>query len=156
MQPPRQKFEIRIGGILGFIVLVLLLVGLFFIAKGVFRLLSFIAPLLLIGALIVNYQTVLGYIRWIWDLLRTRPVWGVIAILLTIFGFPVVCAILFGKAFLDRRISSYREKIRKHTEGELTEYEDITEDEKTLDLKSISPEAQKGNIYDDFFDDERR
>ena len=43
-----QGFNIRFNGIIGFVFMVLIFVGLFFIAKGVFTVLAWIAPVLII------------------------------------------------------------------------------------------------------------
>ena len=94
-----QGFNIRLNGIIGFAFMVLLFVGLFFIAKGVFTVLAWVAPVLIILALLINYRTVLNYLKFMLGLLQRNPVGGIIGILLSFFGFPIlagVCTFLAG------------------------------------------------------------
>jgi hypothetical protein len=85
---------------------------------------------------------------------------GILGVLLTVIGFPIVSGFLFGKAILDRRINTYHKELRRHHEGELIEYEDVTEEAKekeVLELKKPLPREEQKNVYDDFFetDDDR-
>src|SRR5687767_2604061 len=113
-----QRFAVRTNGIFGFIFLVLILVAIFFIAKGIFKLLALAAPVLIIGALIINYRTIINYFKFILSLLRRNPLGGIIAILLSIIGFPVLAFVLFGKAILDRKVRRLQREHRAKEEGE--------------------------------------
>ena len=82
---------------------------------------------------------------------------GILGIILTVIGFPVVSGFLLGKAILDRRIDSYQKKLRKHREGELIDYEDITEEREVadvLELETPTPPEKPANSYDQFFEDD--
>lgn len=154
MQYRQQQFQIRSGGIMGFVMLIAFLVLLFVIARSIFKILAWASPILIILAVIIRYRTVLDFLKYLWLLLRRNPLMGVLAIILCIVGFPVVSAFLFGKAILDRRIDRYTEAVRKHHEGELTEYVDVTHlNEETLDLEA-PPSTVPRNTYDDLFSDD--
>ena len=102
-------------------------VALFFVARAVFTLLAWVSPVMIVLALIINYRTVLNYVKWLWSLLSGSPLMGVLAVVLTVIGFPVVAAFLFGKALVDRRMKSYMEErgmIDEYVDYEIVEEED--------------------------------
>ncbi|HQW03457.1 MAG TPA: hypothetical protein PLV75_14425 [Saprospiraceae bacterium] len=150
-----QGFNIRFNGIIGFAFMVLLFVGLFFIAKGVFTVLAWIAPVLIILALLINYRTVLNYLKFMLGLLQRNPVGGIIGILLSFFGFPILAGVLFGKSILDRKVKKLNEAYQAEKDGEFVEFEEIikSERETKLDLPPMEKQApvKKDNQYEDLF-----
>ncbi|MDZ4746920.1 MAG: hypothetical protein SH808_00415 [Saprospiraceae bacterium] len=150
-----QGFNIRFTGIIGFAFMVLLFLGLFFIAKGVFTVLAWIAPVLIILALLINYRTVLNYLKFMLALLQRNPVGGIIGILLSFFGFPILAGVLFGKSILDRKVKKLNDAYRAEKEGEFVEFEEIIKPnrETKLDLPPLEKQApiKKDNQYEDLF-----
>lgn len=150
-----QGFNIRFNGIIGFAFMVLLFVGLFFIAKGVFTVLAWVAPVLIILALLINYRTVLNYLKFMLGLLQRNPVGGIIGILLSFFGFPILAGVLFGKSILDRKVKKLNEAYQAEKEGEFVEFEEIIKPEREtkLDLPPMEKQApvKKDNQYEDLF-----
>ena len=150
-----QGFNIRFNGIIGFAFMVLLFVGLFFIAKGVFTVLAWIAPVLIILALLINYRTVLNYLKFMLGLLQRNPVGGIIGILLSFFGFPILAGVLFGKSILDRKVKKLNEAYQAEKDGEFVEFEEIikSERETKLDLPPMEKQApvKKDNQDEDLF-----
>lgn len=143
-----QGFSLRFNGIIGFIFMVLIMVALFFIAKGIFTLLAWLSPLLLVGALVINYKTVLNYLRFMLGLLQRSPLSGIIAILLSVFGFPVVAGILFGKAILDRKVRKLHQAYASQEATEYADYEEVVRPEnEKFELpplkKEVPPAAEK-------------
>jgi hypothetical protein len=67
-----------------------------------------------------------------------------------------VSGFLFGKSILDRRIRLYQTELKKRTEGELVDYEEISETEEgeILDLETLPPGKRNQNSYEQFFDDD--
>ena len=80
---------------------------------------------------------------------------GILGVLLTAIGFPIVCGFLLGKAILDRRIQSFQNEIERRQKGELVDYEDVTEDAEILELETPPPAEKQRNSYDDFFGDDQ-
>jgi hypothetical protein len=156
MQNSTQQFQIRGNGFFGLIAVVLFFVVLFFLVKGLFKILTFAAPVLIIAALLINYRTVLGFLKYLWNLLLRKPLMGILAIILSILGFALVSGFLFGKSILDRRIRLYQTELKKRTEGELVDYEEISETEEgeILDLETLPPGKRNQNSYEQFFDDD--
>lgn len=150
-----QGFNIKFNGIIGFAFMVLIFVGLFFIAKGVFTVLAWIAPVLIILALLINYRTVLNYLKFMLGLLQRNPVGGIIGILLSFFGFPILAGVLFGKSILDRKVKKLNEAYQAEKDGEFVEFEEITKPEREtkLDLPPMEKQApvKKDNQYEDLF-----
>jgi hypothetical protein len=122
----RNEFQFRSNNTWGgLIVLVILLVVLFFIARGIFKLLSFVAPILLIAAAIIDHTVIVGYVHWLVKLLKRNVLIGLGAIVLSIVGFPVVSAFLLGRALMNRKVKSMERRSRVERDGELIDYEEL-------------------------------
>ena len=143
------------NGIIGFLFLIALIAGVFFIAKGIFKLLYFAAPVLIILALIINYRTVVNFFKWLFGLFKRSFLTGIIAVILTIIGYPIVCGLLFGKSILDRKIRKLQDAQRVEREGELVDYEEVIKPrrEEKLDLPPMEKQnpTPKENPYKDLF-----
>jgi len=150
-----QGFNIRFNGIIGFAFMVIIFVALFFVAKGVFTVLSWIAPVLILLALLINYRTVLNYLKFMLSLLQRNPLGGILGILLSFFGFPILAGVLFGKSILDRKVKKLQEAYQAEKEGEFVEFEEIIKPgrETKLDLPPLEKQApgKKDNQYEDLF-----
>lgn len=150
-----QGFNIRLNGIIGFAFMVLIFVALFFLAKGVFTLLSWIAPVLIILTLLINPRTILNYFRFMLSLLQRNPLGGILGIILSVVGFPILSGVLFGKAILDRKVRKLSEAYKAQESSEYVEYEEVIrpDRENNLDLPPLEKEAQppKENPYKDLF-----
>ncbi len=155
----QKKIDINpLNSIGSIIMLVVVLVGLYFIVNGIFKILAFMAPALLIGALLINYKVVTGYGLWLVDLVRKNWITGIIAIILSVMAFPVVAGFLFGKALLTRKVNQLKEEADKRVNGEFVEYEevedDIVEDIPYMELPPIQkkPKAEEKGDYEQFFE----
>lgn len=150
----KKKIDVNPFNSLGSILtLVFVFVALYFIATSIFTLLSWAAPFLLVGALIVNHKVVLNYGKWLLNLIKENLMMGVGAILLTIFGFPIIAGFLFGKALLYSKVDKMRGEFEAKREGEYVEYEEI-EEPKPLELPRMQKrERERGNEYENLFDD---
>ncbi|MDH3650326.1 MAG: hypothetical protein OEQ53_11620, partial [Saprospiraceae bacterium] len=125
--------------ILGILLMIVVLFVLFWVARTLFQLLALASPILLIIALIIDHRVVLNYGRWLWKMLRENTLMGVVATVLTVVGFPVVCFLLFGRALLNRKVRNMEQALENEKLGELTDYE-IIEEEDTLELPSLDKE----------------
>jgi len=112
--------------LIGLVFLVMIIWVIFFLFKSIFSILAWAAPFLFIGALIINFGLVLSYGKMIVALLKNNPLMGVVAILLTLFAFPIVAAILFGMAILNKRADNFIKKERQKKEGIPTDYTEIS------------------------------
>ena len=153
----RREFQIGgsnnpLGGIGAIIILVLFFVALYFIAKGVFTILSWIAPVLLILTLIIDYKVVLDYGKWIGKLFKNNILTGILAVLLTVIGFPIAAGFLFFRAMVRRKLKSMGHDLEEESRPEFTEYEEVVEEEDFLELPPIEkPPQEADSDYDDLF-----
>ena len=132
--------------------MVLFLMGLFYLARFIFNLLYWLAPVMLIATVIIDHKVVTGYIQWLISMVKKNPVIGVGAIVLTIFGFPVVSAFLLGKALLKKKVKEARAGYETRRQGEFVEFEEL--ESERLDLPEIEPEKKsKNGEYDQLFDE---
>ena len=127
--------------IVSIVFLVLAFFALFWIARSIFTILSWLAPIFLIITLVINYRIVLNYGKWLWNLLQNNTLMGIIASILTVVGFPVVCFLLFGRAILYRKAKELEKAYEEEKYGTYTEYEII--DEEPLELKQIEKQARE-------------
>jgi hypothetical protein len=121
----RNEFQIRSNTWGGLIVLIGLLILLFFIARGIFTLLSYVAPVLLIATAIIDHKVIIGYVHWLVGLLKRNILIGLGAIVLSVIGFPVVSALLLGRALINRKVKDYDRRAQSIHEGELVDYEEL-------------------------------
>lgn len=141
------------GSFGGIIILTLFFVALYFIAKGLFTVLSFIAPVLLILSLILDYTVVIDYGKFILNLLKNNLIVGILAVVLTILGFPIVSGFLFFRAIIRQKLkSAMKQQEKKNAYAEYEVIEEGNEDEDFLEL----PDAEKTSRsrdgdYDDLF-----
>ncbi len=103
--------------ILSFIFITLVLVTLFYLAKGVFWVLTWAAPVLLIITLIIDAKVVLDYLSNLWNQLYKTPFFGILAIALSFFAAPVVIFYLFGKAMLKRKVAKFQNDFQQRYQG---------------------------------------
>ncbi len=142
----RKRIDVNpLNSIVPIIMLILFLVALYYLAKGVFFILSWVSPLLLLAAFFINRQVVIDYVKMLFNLLKTNPLMGVVGLLLSFFLFPVVAAFLFGKALLYRKLGQFSEEIQKRKEGQFVEYEEIQDEaeEISLDLPELQQKPRK-------------
>ena len=133
--------------------LVLAFMALYFIATSVFKILAWLAPVMLIATLVIDYKVVLNYGKWIVNLLRRNPLIGIGAILLSFFGFPIIAGFLLGKALLKRKVVKMKKDIQNRQEGEYTDYEEMNSRPSTLDLPEMERQEDFSD-YEELFDDE--
>ncbi len=134
----------------GIIIMIMVMIGLFYVARGIFTLLAWAAPVLLILTLIIRHQVILSYGKMVLNLLKKNPLMGVVAIILTIIGFPIVAFALFGKALLDRKIDKLGDLREEAYKDEFVEYEELEDD--SLQLPDMEKPARSD--YDDLLSDQ--
>ena len=94
----KQGFGFRFSGLMGFIAMILVLVFMYFIITGAWKLLAIAAPVLIVLALIINYKTIVNFLRFMLGLLQRNVLSGIIAIILCVVLFPFLSGILFWES----------------------------------------------------------
>lgn len=139
--------------ILSFIIIALLLVVLFYLAKGIFWVLTWASPILLIITLIIDTQVVLDYLKKLWNQLFTTPFFGILSIALSFFAAPVVIFYLFGKAVLKRKAAQFQRDFQQRYQGFDNQFQhqnNLTDDEGFVPYEEIKDENPLLNTQDDF------
>ena len=112
--------------ILGLVILLVIIWGIFIVFKSIFNMLAWAAPFLFIAALIINHKVVLSYGKMLITLLQKNTIMGIIALLLTIFTFPIVAAILLGLAIMNKKAEGFMEQERQKRDGMPTDFREIS------------------------------
>lgn len=148
----RREFQMKGNTWAAIAVLVLVFIGVFFVARGLFWLLNILAPVMLIATLIIDYKVLVGYGKWIVGLVRRDLLLGLGAILLTLVGYPVVLAFLLGKALMNRKVRQLQKESQKKAEGEWVDFEELESKKKDSDWPVLPPkETREKNDYEDLF-----
>lgn len=159
--------EFRVGGggsnPFGFLgpvlILALIFVGLYFIAKGIFAVLAWAAPVLLIITLFLDYTVFTDFFKFIVRLLKDNTLLAILLILASFFGFPILAGYLFFKAVMRRSLKSAVKKAQREQQT-YTEYEEVNDqadDDQFLELpplhKDVRTKESKRdtNDYEDLF-----
>lgn len=127
-----NMYQIRkINPLLLLFVFVVVILSFLFLARLVFKLLFYIAPILFIGALLINYRVVLGYGKWLISTFKRSVPFGLLATLFTIVGAPLVSLFLFLRALTSRGYG-----VPGVDKIGYTDYE-VVEEEEFLDLTEV-------------------
>ena len=133
--------------ILSLLTMVVVVIGLFFIARGLYRILTVIAPVLLIVAAVMNYKVITGYIRWLWDRLKANWLSGLLLIFLSIVGFPLVAGYLCFKAVVTRRMS----RMQREAHGDFISYEEVSSEQLDISRPPVVQREEQSD-YQDLFE----
>lgn len=125
----------------------------YYMVKGLLYILSVLSPILLIVTFIIDREVIWDYGRFIGRLLKERTLVGILAVVLSIVGYPVVAGLLFGRAMLRRTFRKAHQAAEDQQQGSFVEFEEIEED--FLELpKPPSPQKRPAdnNDYEQLFD----
>lgn len=144
--------------IIGAVVMIVAFVLLLSLAQLTYKLLTFIAIPLLIITAIIDYKVIVNYINWVIAIGKRNLLFGIGLGLLSAVLYPLVAAILFGRAFftwqLKRAMKDRGEETagRPPQIGEYIDYEDVsnsTPKQKVKHGRTVRDE----NDYDSFFEE---
>ncbi|MBK7869824.1 MAG: hypothetical protein IPJ74_03605 [Saprospiraceae bacterium] len=161
----RREYRYNFGGnnnnpinsIWSIVILALVLVGLFILARFIFRILYFLSPFLLIATAIIDHKVIVNYVKWLGNMIRRNTLMGVGATVLSLVFFPVVSALLFSRALFKKQMRKAQQEQETRKIGEYVDFEEIVED-KPIKLKRLEKQEQpqtreekKDDRYDQFF-----
>lgn len=152
----RKTANFKLDSVASLLLFIVFIVGMFFILRGIFIVLTWIAPILLIAAFVIDRSVVINYVKWLGSLVKSNPVMGVVAILLSLVGYMGVFPYLFFKALFKKKIKDVQRKYEQEQQGELIDFEEI-ESKKNSDMLDLPPmqrqeKSQKQGEYDKLFD----
>lgn len=136
----------------GILLMAVMMVGLFYVAKGLFWLLAKAAIFFLVGALILHYPTVLGFFKWLWNMLRQNVLQGLVLTALSALLYPVVFTVLFFRALLNRKIARIERSIRTSQQGEFVDFEELESTLQTRKRRVEPAGAMTDDPYKDLFE----
>ena len=160
----RRSASFKFDSFASILLLVVFFVALFFVLTGIFWVLKYVAPVLLLFAFLIDRQVVIGYGKWLVDLVKKNPLMGIVAIALTILGYTVVFPFLFVKALFKKKVKDMTKRFEQQsgayqqTKDEFVDYEEVsseTHEEEPLELPDLKKQArpqQKSSDYDQFFE----
>ena len=164
MQRQQQYSGNPFRSIMGIVFLVLAIMAIFWIARSIFAILSYLTPVLLIATLIIDHNVIVNYAKWIGGLLKNNLLYGIGAIIFTLVASPIVAVYLFGKAMLKRQIRKMQTVAEEQQRGKPTDYEEVAEEvefelqdeDEIIPLeipKTTRRLREERNSYDDLFND---
>lgn len=113
------------SAIVGILLMVVFLVGMYYVARLIFRILYFLSPFMLIATLIIDKSVIVGYVKWLGGMTRRNPLIGIGGIVLSILGFPIVSAFLLARALLNKKMKEVQGKEKSRRETQFIDYEEL-------------------------------
>ena len=152
-----RKVKIDTGTmIMAALAMIFFFVAMFYVVGGIMKLLAWAAPVLLIIALVFDYNTVLNYGKWLINMVKRNPLMGIGAIVLSVIAYPLVFTYLLARAYLTKKVKGMQAEYETRQQGEYTDFEVV--DERPLEINSPprrpKPEVKRpsnSNDYDDMF-----
>jgi len=155
-------------GMIGSIIVLILGVLLaYMVVKGVFTLLFWLSPLLLIAGIAVDPKGALNIGKSAIRLAKKNPLIPIGIVILCALWFPVIPGILgalagsflLSKFFIKKKINKvfnqHAPQESPENDEEFVDYEEVTEDEDFLNLPplepKVEPQAKSNNEYDNMF-----
>lgn len=140
------------SSVMGILIMVLVLVGIFYVAKGVFWLLSQVAVFLLVASLIIHYKTAVNYLKWVWSMWQKNWMHGLGLTLLSALLYPILFAHLFFKSMLDRKVATLQEAAEQQHASEYVDFEELESNINARKEKKKSIEVVSEDRYRDLFE----
>ena len=137
------------GLIIGLVISVFVIMFLFSVLSGLYRLIAAIAPFLLIAAAIINFQIIKDYVNMVFDKLKNNIPVGLLYVFGSVFLFPLLTAFLFYRAITSDK--KKKETKKRKGKGEYIPYEEVKkEDDAPLDFDKM---RQQRKSFEELFDE---
>ncbi len=116
---PKSPFSslINLLVVVGAIALVILLIN------GFFKLIYWLAPGLLVAALIIDYRVGVEYFRNLLDTFRRDVLAGVLRVLFAVFCYPLLFLWLLLKAIFYKKIEKISQQINEQTDAQQAHFQ---------------------------------
>ncbi|MEM6963550.1 MAG: hypothetical protein AAF573_02210 [Bacteroidota bacterium] len=144
----------------GMLMMIAALVVIYYVATGIYAILSYIAVALFVVTAIVNHRVILDYGKLLINTTRRNPIAGIIGIGLTVFFYPIVALFLFGKAMFLKKVDELKQNFETRTQGEFVEYEEVENKRpqkpeiiELPPLKEKQKQTRGRNDYEDLFEE---
>lgn len=153
----------RLGPVGSIIMLVLSLILIYVLVKGIFTILFWLSPILLIAGILIDVKGASTFGKWVLQAFKKNPLIPIGIVLLSALWFPVVPGILaaltggflISRSLIKKKIESTFGPIAVEKEQEtFTDYEEVTEeDDDVLELPELDlpKQGEEGNEYENMF-----
>ena len=142
----------RTNPLMFLVVFVFALIAIYWLAKGVFTILTWAFPVVLIATAVINYRVLFGYGRWVIDNIKRSPVIGIVIAVLTVMAYPFVGLFLLYRAISSKSKPEQQTNGGKSSAGDYIKYEEVEQDEDFLDLSELEESKKEiKNRYDELF-----
>lgn len=121
-------------------------VATYFIFIGLYKVLYYASPVLLIAALVINWRVVAGIGQSLLNLLTRNPIAGLLVGAVAVLAFPFTAAFLFMSALGSRRMEKVVAEMQQRqqdfekqmsgdaaADGEYVDFEEVKEERKRLE-----------------------
>jgi|GEM_PF-867897 len=121
--------------IIGVLFFILLMGGLYYLLKGLYTIMLFVAPVLAVVIAVIRYQVYVDYFQWLQRKYKRDFLAGITWTVFSIIGFPFLLFILLFRALTFQSLAKHKKEYfnrfdsRDSIETEFQEYEIIDEDE---------------------------
>lgn len=149
----RKSFNLKnsqnpFNSLIGLLVLIGVMVLLFFVVKGFISILYWVAPVLLIVTLIINYKVVADYVISVFETFKTDILMGMVKVAFTFLCYPIVIGWLFAKALLYRKVDKMRQEFDSHMGRLENEQKEQFVDFEELNSNTVEGKPEKPTILD--------
>lgn len=157
MTQQRRDFNINpIRSIIGLVILIMILMGLYSLAIFIFKILMYATPFLLIATAIIDYSVITGFTNWLKNVYKSNSTTGLILIALSLLGLPFTSLFLFGRAMFRRKVrkltGQMQEDFDRQQKGTYADFEEIEEDVLELPKQTKVKPPQENDGYADYED----
>lgn len=119
-----------------FILFGILYIG-FYITKWILYVLALVAPALIVIAAVLNFSTIKNFVRYLWRLIRIKPILGLVLTAIAVIAFPVTATLLFIRAWSQWRGRKYYKEEVTSDGSEFIDYEVVKEEREERHIKYI-------------------
>lgn len=125
-------------GITGLLLIILFLavlfIGFFYLMKGLYTIMLYVAPILVVSILFIDYKTFVAFGRWLGKKYKKDVFSGMTWTLISILGFPFVLFILLYRALFLKNLgrsrnSSIPSRPQNYRSIEYQDYEILDDDQ---------------------------
>lgn len=151
--PQQSKSSSPLNGIMWITMVVFSIYLLFFIAKGIFSLLMYASPILIIASFFLDKSVIINFGKFLYNKVKTEPLIGIGAIALSFFAFPILSGYLFLKSLIKNKIGKKVKEFEEREKGEYADFEVVEDDFlqlPELEKPTNATKNKKTDSYDEY------
>ena len=143
-----QQSTNKLNPLISVVVLLAIMIGFFFAAQYIYKLLLYISPVVILITLILDYRVFASFGKLLMAFTKQNLIAGICFIALSVFLFPLIALFLLGKALLKRRISKFEQSIYEQ-ENTFFSFEEVEEPVINVAKKDAEKKYNYGKLFED-------